>query len=525
MADINKHEVDIKNLSKQNELDLNNIKELYKRIEKLGEKITQIKYIDTALADRLKKEYESLKRFILDENIQLQLSNKINEIKTELINDINEIKTEINNNIDEINLQLKRKANLDSIFTMANMGQDVKESMTNGSVAVVGEDTILSVNIVNNQVTPPKTSFFNINEEGNLIDRNNLTKGYYYKNNGEKTIDDNAYTTGLIEIKNGVIYNFNFVSYVTYWNTNKTFISGYIQGSSTPDTPTDLENIPQNAYYVCFSVWADDKDKCVFSKKSNYSKDLKTDYFLKETIIKEELLDNKLKEKINKSTTNNYFSDKKITFLGDSITYGVDGSTNGETVAKPYPALISEILGCECINLGIPGSTIAGDGKTDSDITNNKIGYFPMNERYNQISTDSDYIIIFAGINDFTANVKTPLGTKGDTTKMSFYGALKILLDGLIENYPNSKLGFVTPLKKSGWFNNNEYGVNLEKYYNAIIEMCEERSIPVLDFFKNGGCYGEIQAWKNVNLPDGLHPTQVYYNKLSRAISEFIKSI
>lgn len=525
MPDINKHEVDIENLFKQNELDLNNIKELYKRLKEFEKKNTQIKYIETTLANKIKKDYESLKRIILDENVQVQLNNKINETKTELNNIIDENKTELINNIDEINLQLDNKANLNTIFTMSNMGQDIREAMTGGSVAVVGEDSILTVNIVNKQVTPAKTSFYAINEDGNLIDRNNLIKGYYYKNNGEKTIDNNAYTTGLIEIKNDVTYNFNFVSYVTFWNNNKTFINGYIQGSSTPDTPTDLENIPQNGKYVCFSVWAEDKEKCVFSKKTKYSKDLKTDYFLKETIIKEELLDNNLKEKINKSVNNNYFSNKKITFIGDSITYGVDGSTNGESVAKPYPKLVGEILGCECVNLGIAGSTIAGDGKTDSEITNNKIGFLPINERYNQISTDSDYIIVFAGVNDFTANVKTPLGAKGDNTKMSFYGALKILLDGLIENYPNAKIGFITPLKKSGWYNNNEYGVNLEKYYNAIIEMCEERSIPVLDFFKNGGCYGEIQAWKNVNLPDGLHPTQVYYNKLSRPISEFIKNI
>ena len=59
--DINKHEVDIENLLKQNENDLSAIKELYKRIEELEKKINQIKYINNVLADKLKKEYESLK--------------------------------------------------------------------------------------------------------------------------------------------------------------------------------------------------------------------------------------------------------------------------------------------------------------------------------------------------------------------------------------------------------------------------------------------------------------------------------
>ena len=65
--DINKHEVDINNLKEQNENDLSSIKELYRKIEELEEKITQIKYIDTKLVDKLKKDYEKFKTEILKE--------------------------------------------------------------------------------------------------------------------------------------------------------------------------------------------------------------------------------------------------------------------------------------------------------------------------------------------------------------------------------------------------------------------------------------------------------------------------
>ena len=82
--DIDKHEVDIDTLFKQNELDLCSIKELYRKLKDLEKKITQIKYIDSNLADKLKKDYESLKRIILDENIQAKLTNDINEINTQL---------------------------------------------------------------------------------------------------------------------------------------------------------------------------------------------------------------------------------------------------------------------------------------------------------------------------------------------------------------------------------------------------------------------------------------------------------
>ena len=41
---------------------------------------------------------------------------------------------------------------------MANMGQDIKEAMTGGSVAVVGKNTILSENIVDKQIGLNKIS-------------------------------------------------------------------------------------------------------------------------------------------------------------------------------------------------------------------------------------------------------------------------------------------------------------------------------------------------------------------------------
>ena len=84
--DINSQQIDIENLFKQNENDLCSIKELYRKIEELEDKITQIKYIDTTLVNKLKKDYEKLKKVIIDENIQVQLTNDINDIKSRLEN-------------------------------------------------------------------------------------------------------------------------------------------------------------------------------------------------------------------------------------------------------------------------------------------------------------------------------------------------------------------------------------------------------------------------------------------------------
>ena len=67
--DINSQQVDIENLFKQNANDLSSIKEIYRKIQELEDKIEQINYINTKLVDKLKKDYEEFKNEILNGGI------------------------------------------------------------------------------------------------------------------------------------------------------------------------------------------------------------------------------------------------------------------------------------------------------------------------------------------------------------------------------------------------------------------------------------------------------------------------
>ena len=80
----NKMQIDIENLFKQNVNDLSAIKELYRKLKEVEEKFSQIKYIDSNLVYKLKKEYEKLKKIILDENIQAKLTDDIESINSQL---------------------------------------------------------------------------------------------------------------------------------------------------------------------------------------------------------------------------------------------------------------------------------------------------------------------------------------------------------------------------------------------------------------------------------------------------------
>ena len=108
----NKMQVNIENLFKQNVNDLSAIKELYRKLKEVEKKISQIKYIDSTLSKKLKKEYEKLKKIILDENIQFKLNNDIESINLKLNNKVNK------SDFETINSRMNSKANKSDIDTI-----------------------------------------------------------------------------------------------------------------------------------------------------------------------------------------------------------------------------------------------------------------------------------------------------------------------------------------------------------------------------------------------------------------------
>ena len=140
----NKMQVDIDTLKKQNVNDLLSIKELYKRIEELGEKTSQIKYIDNSLAYKLKKDYEKLKKIILDENVQAKL----------------------NNDIETINLKLDTKVNKNQVIikgqgTLNDFNEETRavlQGLDIGQInAVLGQGNVIPYNLSNEILDVLKT--------------------------------------------------------------------------------------------------------------------------------------------------------------------------------------------------------------------------------------------------------------------------------------------------------------------------------------------------------------------------------
>ena len=177
-VDINKHEIDIDTLKKQNVNDLLSIKELYNRIEELGEKISQIKYIDNSLIKKLKKEYDNLKKTILDENVQANLTNEVKTISSQQLKLSNDVKT-INSQLDTITQEVEnlKKINLDGnelvkitndiksinsqLDTIANKGTTVEvlERVTKEEIErQIQDGTLANLTIADGSITKEKLS-------------------------------------------------------------------------------------------------------------------------------------------------------------------------------------------------------------------------------------------------------------------------------------------------------------------------------------------------------------------------------
>lgn len=192
-----------------------------------------------------------------------------------------------------------------------------------------------------------------------------------------------------------------------------------------------------------------------------------------------------------------------VVFVGDSIT-------SGRNTTKTYHSYLKDMGVFRSVKAqGYGGSCFS----TQSDYGLEK---HPLTERYTTIPS-ADLIVIFMGTNDY--GHETPLGTITDTTDVSFYGALNVVVSGLREQYPDSQLVFATPLHRFAFgesailgtkfsYDNlpNGEGHSLEDYVNAIKAIAEKYDLPVIDLFTLYPYTPENVKDKVKYFPDGLHP-------------------
>lgn len=214
--------------------------------------------------------------------------------------------------------------------------------------------------------------------------------------------------------------------------------------------------------------------------------------------------------------------DKKINFLGDSITEG-SGASSKETC---YVSLIEKTTGAVCRNYGIGGTRIARQKTPSLNPVHDK--YY--GSRVAEMEPDADIVVVFGGTNDF-GHGDAPLGIFSDRTEDTFYGALHLLYTSLIEKYSESQIVVITPLHRFTEDSPRGDGSKLcdfpvlKVYVEAIREVAEYYSLPVLDLYKNSGIQPKIPVMQEKYMPDGLHPNDAGYRILADKIIKFLSSL
>ena len=212
---------------------------------------------------------------------------------------------------------------------------------------------------------------------------------------------------------------------------------------------------------------------------------------------------------------------KKINFLGDSITEGVGSSDP----SKCYVSLIAEKTGAVCRNYGIGGTRIARqatptDPRWDMDFCS----------RVEGMDIDADIVCVFGGTNDF-GHGDAPIGDFSDRTTDTFYGALHTLFESLITKYPNAAIVVFTPMHRCNEDDPKGDGIKvvptlpLKGYVDIIRRVSEYYSLPVLDLYANSGLQPKVPVIKEKFMPDGLHPNDAGYEILANKIISFLKTL
>jgi len=218
----------------------------------------------------------------------------------------------------------------------------------------------------------------------------------------------------------------------------------------------------------------------------------------------------------------------KITFLGDSITYGIGASTLDKCF---FSLLKKRFPNVQFRNNGISGTRIARQFDLLSDYEERYEGdtyVFGLDfiSRVPLIDQGTNVVFVFGGTNDF-GHGSSQLGTINDATPFTFYGAVRCLLSELVEKYGVNNVKIILPLPRFdendeyAFYNKSHCRKPLIYYSNAIEEVAKEFNVEFYDFRNN--FMKPNSVFNNDLFLDGIHPNDEGHKLLADLVAEKIK--
>ena len=249
-----------------------------------------------------------------------------------------------------------------------------------------------------------------------------------------------------------------------------------------------------------------------------------------------------------------YDSNKRGGFLclGDSLTFGVGVINNITPIedSRTYPKQLEEILGGKSYNGGVGGSSMTDNNFVDFPIVVDALtsgDYTELNTKLDALTgvntlaktrwieiealdiSTLDFIAIAFGVNDWT--ISAPIHGETDTDILSVCGALRYGINKLRQAFPGVKLYVFTPTFaymlgygmafNSDNYPNEERGLYLDEYCDAIEQLCNELNVPVKNMYY---CSGIKASNAGSFYVDGKHRNAAGYKLLASQYAGLIKN-
>lgn len=212
------------------------------------------------------------------------------------------------------------------------------------------------------------------------------------------------------------------------------------------------------------------------------------------------------------------FAGKKITLIGDSITYGYGLSQQSER----YSTRLSTGLGMTENNLGISGTVYC----TGHPTRQSRI------EAVQDVPYDTDYLLINLGVNDFDAAINgrfAELGTFLGTDTSTVYGAVNVMYKAIVDRFrcKDVRVVITTPVITS-WNNSvtsgrnwdqtktNACGYSLPDICKAVLDTAKHYGLIAFDL--NTVCALDTSA----DFQDGIHPNAAGTRKMADCLTNFL---
>lgn len=311
-----------------------------------------------------------------------------------------------------------------------------------------------------------------------------------------------------IEVTPGIYYASNCFSAPAYsaaYDKNRAYISAF---SDAVEWGADVYY--DGGFYRVFKVIDPNVRYIVNGSSKSLSTPIKTPFIVRGNAIPDSL------EGIDISTESVAYIEAAKKLLGITgndlagLTWAVlgDSITAASGVERSYHSIIAQKLGLTAINYGYNGSWIS---YTDAMPEGNE-----MCVRYATMTEDADIITCLGGINDINNNAA--LGQMGDTENTTFYGAMDLLIRGLLGKYPGKRIGFITPLRYGD-------GAREQPYIDAIHAVCEKYAVPVLDLYREGMASTATAELSATYFKDGLHPNELGHDVIARKVEAFLRRL